>query len=157
MSGVLIVESDAPGQAYVEDDEASSVARVEVGGPPGLSAYEIAVSEGFVGNADEWLASLRGDKGEKGDKGDPGAKGDKGDKGDPGAPGSGTGGFLMEASFASPSTQWVIEHNQGTFGVSVETFLPNGTPIEGNVLYPDANTVTIDWYYPTSGLARVFN
>lgn len=44
-------------------------------GDPGDSAYEIAVDHGYEGTEDEWLASL---------KGDPGEKGDPGDKGDPG-------------------------------------------------------------------------
>ncbi len=53
----------------------------------GLSAYDIAVKNGFVGSEVEWLASLKGDKGDKGDTGASGAKGDKGDKGDPGVQG----------------------------------------------------------------------
>ena len=39
-------------------------------GKEGLSAYEVAVNNGFIGTLDEWLLSL---KGEKGDKGDPGS------------------------------------------------------------------------------------
>lgn len=33
----------------------------------GKSAYDLAVDEGFVGDIDEWLAFLKGDKGDKGD------------------------------------------------------------------------------------------
>lgn len=47
-------------------------------GPPGKSAYEIAVENGFQGTEQEWLASLVGPQGPKGDKGD---KGDKGEDG----------------------------------------------------------------------------
>ena len=74
----------------------------------GLSAYDIAVEQGFVGTKTEWLASLRGEKGDVGEKGDTGETGapgkdgidgvdgkdgengkdgidgEKGDKGDPG-------------------------------------------------------------------------
>lgn len=32
-------------------------------GPPGMSAYQIAVAQGFVGTVDEWLESLEGDQG----------------------------------------------------------------------------------------------
>ena len=39
------------------------------GGKPGLSAYEIAVQNGYVGTEEEWLASLKGEKGDKGDAG----------------------------------------------------------------------------------------
>ena len=36
-----------------------------------LSAYAIAVKNGFEGTEKEWLESLKGDKGDKGDKGEP--------------------------------------------------------------------------------------
>ena len=38
-------------------------------GADGKSAYEVAVSKGFVGNEAAWLASLKGEKGDKGDAG----------------------------------------------------------------------------------------
>ena len=41
-------------------------------GAPGLSAYQIAVANGFAGTQAEWLVSLKGAKGDKGDQGDPG-------------------------------------------------------------------------------------
>lgn len=41
-------------------------------GADGLSAYQVAVINGYQGSQTEWLASLVGDKGDKGDKGDPG-------------------------------------------------------------------------------------
>ena len=50
-----------------------------------VTAYAIAVANGFVGSVQEWLASLKGekgDRGEKGEKGDTGAQGPKGEKGD---------------------------------------------------------------------------
>lgn len=40
-------------------------------GDDGASAYEIAVSGGFVGTEAQWLESLHGEKGDTGDKGDP--------------------------------------------------------------------------------------
>ena len=60
-------------------------------GEDGLSAYEIAVKNGFVGSEVEWLESLKGsqgEKGEQGEKGDPGVKGETGAKGDPGEQGA---------------------------------------------------------------------
>lgn len=36
----------------------------------GLSAYELAVKNGYQGTVSEWLSSLKGEKGEKGEKGD---------------------------------------------------------------------------------------
>ncbi len=44
-------------------------------GPPGPSAYELAVANGFVGTEAEWLASLEGAQGNPGDPGDPGPPG----------------------------------------------------------------------------------
>ena len=41
-------------------------------GDDGLSAYQIAVINGYKGSQTEWLASLIGDKGDKGEKGNPG-------------------------------------------------------------------------------------
>ena len=59
----------------------------------GLSAYEVAVADGYTGTRIQWVASLKGDKGEKGDKGSTGAtgiqgtQGIQGPKGDTGAKG----------------------------------------------------------------------
>lgn len=50
-------------------------------GDPGLSAYEIALGNGFEGDEEAWLASLVGPQGPEGPQG---PKGDKGDPGDPG-------------------------------------------------------------------------
>jgi len=44
-------------------------------GDDGLSAYQIAVINGYKGSQTEWLVSLVGDKGDKGDKGDTGDQG----------------------------------------------------------------------------------
>ena len=56
----------------------------------GYSAYQVAVSQGFVGTEEEWLASLKGPQGDQGIQGPQGIqgiqgeKGDKGDRGDDG-------------------------------------------------------------------------
>lgn len=42
-------------------------------GANGLTAYQVAVQQGFAGTVEQWLASLKGDKGDKGDAGPPGA------------------------------------------------------------------------------------
>ena len=44
-------------------------------GADGLSAYQIAVINGYKGSQAEWLASLVGAKGDKGEKGDQGIQG----------------------------------------------------------------------------------
>lgn len=57
-------------------------------GSDGLSAYEVAVAEGFVGDEAAWLASLVGEKGEKGDTGLTGSPGAPGAPGAAGADGA---------------------------------------------------------------------
>lgn len=41
-------------------------------GSDGLSAYQVALAQGFEGDEQTWLASLKGEKGDKGDRGDSG-------------------------------------------------------------------------------------
>ena len=56
-------------------------------GQPGKSAYEIAVEQGFEGDEQAWLESLKGDKGDPGPQGPPGADGKDGEQGPQGLPG----------------------------------------------------------------------
>lgn len=53
-----------------------------------VTAYAIAVANGFAGTVAEWLASLKGERGEKGDTGATGPAGPQGEKGDQGATGA---------------------------------------------------------------------
>lgn len=61
------IRSYAPGQGYCCNGEKSLSYYI--------TAYGLAIKQGFVGTLDEWLASLHGEKG------DTGAKGDTGDSG----------------------------------------------------------------------------
>src|SRR5690625_4692758 len=56
-------------------------------GEPGKSAYEIAVEQGFEGDEQAWLESLKGEKGDPGPQGPPGADGADGEQGPQGPPG----------------------------------------------------------------------
>lgn len=56
-------------------------------GEDGLSAYEIAVREGFRGTEPMWLASLKGDTGARGDRGPQGEVGKRGVQGERGLQG----------------------------------------------------------------------
>ena len=56
-------------------------------GEPGKSAYEIAVEQGFEGDEQAWLESLKGEKGDPGPQGPPGADGKDGADGEQGPPG----------------------------------------------------------------------
>src|SRR5690625_5312840 len=59
-------------------------------GADGKSAYEIAVEQGFEGDVDEWLESLKGERGEQGLQGPQGEQGPAGQDGTNGADGVGT-------------------------------------------------------------------
>lgn len=72
-----------------------------------VTAYAIAVANGFTGTVKEWLESLRG---EPGPKGDPGEKGEPGQQGDPGpagvgVPDGGTDGQILSNTADGPA--WV--------------------------------------------------
>src|SRR5690625_4764280 len=56
----------------------------------GKSAYEIAVEQGFEGDVNEWLESLKGERGEQGLQGPQGEQGPAGQDGTNGADGFGT-------------------------------------------------------------------
>lgn len=98
-------------------------------GSDGLSAYEVAVNDGFVGTESEWLLSLKGEPGEQGEPGvagadgEPGEKGDQGDPGAAGAPGAGlpvggtAGQVLRKINGTDYNTEW------GDAGVQVATDL----------------------------------
>lgn len=85
-----------------------------------------------------------------------GPVGPQGDQGPIGPQGPPAEIYYQEFNFASAETTWTVVHNVGSFGLSVETFDTNGDPIEGLVRYVDQNTIEIDWYYPTAGVARLF-
>ena len=59
-----------------------------VQGGNGLSAYEVAVKNGFRGSEAEWLESLRGDPGPAGERGPQGPAGVAGSKGPEGPAGA---------------------------------------------------------------------
>ena len=96
-------------------------------GVPGESAYEVAVSNGFEGTEEEWLASLKGDTGKQGIQGETGPSGAsayeiavnngfegtetewlaslKGEKGDTGSSSGGGSGasYIVETSYTASS------------------------------------------------------
>lgn len=50
-------------------------------GKDGLSAYEVAVKNGYIGTEEEWLINLKGEKGDQGKQGIQGEKGEQGKQG----------------------------------------------------------------------------
>lgn len=101
-------------------------------GPPGESAYEIAVDNGFVGTEQEWLASLKGPPGKdgaQGEAGPPGPKGDPGPQGETGPQGNvGPTGPQGQAGEPGPKGDTGPEGPPGAVGPSGEngtTFTPS--------------------------------
>jgi hypothetical protein len=101
-------------------------------GADGLSAYEVAVADGFVGDETAWLASLVGADGADGADGAPGADGADGADGAPGADGAdgadgvgvpvgGTSGqVLAKASATDYDTEWVAASGGGIASTIVD-------------------------------------
>ena len=90
----VIEKGDEP-QAWLSEDENGNrlLNIVLPKGDQGLSAYELAVLNGYTGTIADWFNSLKGEqgiqgeKGDTGEKGEPGEQGPKGDKGDQGEQG----------------------------------------------------------------------
>lgn len=77
-------------------------------GNDGLSAYEIAVKNGYIGTEPEWLSSLKGDTGETGATGPQGIQGEKGDAGEQGPQGI-QGEQGPQGEKGDPATAKIIE------------------------------------------------
>ncbi len=122
MKQEILVEISSPASVDIENEN------IDFKGPPGASAYQIALDNGFIGTEKEWLLSLKGPKGDIGPQGPIGAtgkdgaigpqglKGDKGDKGDTGPKGeNGKDGSIGPKGETGP---------QGTSGENGATFTP---------------------------------
>lgn len=81
-------------------------------GADGLSAYEIAVKNGFVGNENAWLASLQG---QKGDEGPAGANGTNGVNGADGKDGLSAYAIAVKNGYNGTEADWVNKWLRGTF------------------------------------------
>jgi hypothetical protein len=102
--------------------------------------------------------SFSGPVGPEGPEGPAGPEGPQGPQGIQGPAGEdGTyAQFSQVYSFASPSTMWTIEHGQNKYSLSVVVVDTLGDVIDAEVDYPDLNTITVSFYYPMTGAARVF-
>ena len=78
-----------------------------------MSAYQVAQKDGFKGNEQEWLASLKGATGPKGEKGDQGPQGAIGPQG---PAGEGGGGSKLKRVFYDGMVRKkaVFENDDGT-------------------------------------------
>ena len=78
-----------------------------VNGSDGMSAYEIAVANGFTGTEFEWLVSLKGSDGKDGVNGKDGADGQDGIDGINGADGKSAYIIAVEHGFTGTETEWL--------------------------------------------------
>lgn len=138
-------------------------------GVDGLSAYEVAVNNGFVGSEVQWLASLEGDAATLAvgtvTTGTPESPVTvinsgtsmaavlnfsipKGDKGEPGL----TQTIAYVHSQGAVSALWVINHNL-SFQPSVQVVDSAGTTIEGVVNYNSSTQLQIEFSTAVSGTA----
>ena len=109
------------------------VGRNEAGGlavdVSGLSAYEIAKANGFVGTEESWLASLKGDRGAKGEQGEQGENGasayelwqNQGNTGDESAFFSDLGASALVTLYESPTGTATDNANVYGFGMVVKS------------------------------------
>jgi len=93
---------------------------VQIPGPAGKSAYQIAVDNGFVGTQAQWLASLNGQPGNPGAPGADGTDGTDGVNGEGVPSGGTTGQVLAKKSNADFDTQWVTPSSGGGSGGGYE-------------------------------------
>lgn len=80
-----------------------------------------------------------------------GPAGPKGDKGDPGAPGSGIDKHYQHNQ-AVAAMVWIIQHGLAKYP-SVRIFDSAGDEVDGDLRYPDPNTVEASFSAPFSGVA----
>ena len=86
-------------------------------GPPGIngaSAYEVAVRNGFVGDEEAWLASLKGEKGDQGKQGEKGPQGEQGIQGVQGE--QGVPGEKGDTGATGPQGEQGVQGIQGPVG-----------------------------------------
>lgn len=92
-----------------------------VPGADGLSAYEVAVANGFVGTEAEWLLSLQGESG-----------------GDPGE-------LAYRHIQSVAASVWTVEHNLG-FYPNVTPFSSTGDELTGRLDHLDSTTLTLSFF-----------
>lgn len=97
-------------------------------GPTGLSAYEVALLEGFIGTEEQWLESLIGPQGL-------------------------AGGSYTHNQLAT-STTWVVVHNLGYYP-NVTCFDSGGTEFWADITHDSVNQLTISLASAISGVVYV--
>lgn len=149
-------------------------------GPPGKSAYEIAVEQGFVGTVDEWLESLNGVDGTNGADGDSayevavqegfsGTKAQwleslKGTNGTNGTNGISAYQVALNNGFVGTEAQWIASlkgangaNASNNFQKTITTSKILTDADNNYVQYVNNGTTNITITVPVSGLREKFN
>lgn len=92
-------------------------------GPQGMSAYQVAVANGFVGTEVQWLASLIGQQGIQGIQGPPGTNGTNGTNGSNGAAATIA---VHNVSTLSPGSQATVANSGTTSAAQLDFGIPQG-------------------------------
>lgn len=89
-----------------------------------------------------------------GQEGPSGQSGPVGPQGPRGLSGSAVGGFYRHVQDVASAT-WVIPHNLGFNPGGVSVLDSAGTNVVGDIVYSDANTVTLNFSAPFAGTANL--
>ena len=130
----------------------------------GMSAYDVAVVNGFVGSESAWLASLKGERGSKGEQGEPGESGasaydlwlEEGNSGDKTAFFADLGASALTSLYESPPGTATDNANVYGFGMVMKnkgTVLALSTQCRTGGSAAPANTDILAkvWIKDTSG------
>lgn len=112
-----------PIQVFDKDGNLKGVGKT---GPDGISAYQVAVNNGFNGTESDWLLSLTG--------------------------ATGTSGGSFTFTQAVPASTWNINHALGYFP-NVTVVDSANSKVIGDVEYVDANNLTLIFSAGFSGKA----
>lgn len=132
--------------AFPCDCDPQSSPGTPVAGADGLSAYEIAVDNGFAGSETEWLASLVGPAGAPGVDGTIGPQGIQGEQGETGS--EGPQGIQGEQGVQGPAgASFTLKG-----AVVVETDLPaTGAEVAGDAYWVGTGSAIQLYIYTNSG------
>jgi len=154
-------------------------------GAAGLSAYQVAVADGFSGTVTQWLASLDGDKGDEGEQGVEGKsayqvavdtgfvgteaawllslKGAKGDQGDQGETGPSAFEVAVAGGFEGTEAEWLltlkgdtgVQGDQGIQGIPGVSITAKGSVATVDEI-PAASEANKGWLYTVAATGHAY-
>jgi hypothetical protein len=115
-------------------------------GGDGLSAYEVAVENGFIGTEVEWLESLVGDTGPQGPSGAAGTNGTNGTQGIQGEAGLSAYEIALDNGFVGTEAEWLdsLVGEQGPQGIQGIQGIQGPTGTAGTNATISSNSTVLD-------------